>query len=205
MRLHRVLGGDHEEWLGQVIARPVHTDLMLGHRLEQRRLRSRRSAVDLVGQQDVGENRSAVEFEGLVALVVDRHAGDVGGQQVGSELYALELRIDAACQRFRQRGLAGAGVILQEHVATAQESGDQLADAGVLALHDALDPSGDAFADLLGRGLAHGPYSGPGGGKLSPGPGFYSTGAVTESTSLSRDSYVSSKTKRRTCRQGAAL
>ena len=59
--LDRVLGRDHEERTGAERAR--HGDLALLHRLEQRRLGLRRGAVDLVGQQQIGEHRSRPEHE----------------------------------------------------------------------------------------------------------------------------------------------
>jgi hypothetical protein len=43
----------------------VDGDLAFVHGLEQRGLCFGRGAIDLVGQQDVGENRAALEFEFL--------------------------------------------------------------------------------------------------------------------------------------------
>ena len=45
----------------------VDRDLAFAHRLEQRRLRARRGAVDLVGEDDVREDRAALELEHLAA------------------------------------------------------------------------------------------------------------------------------------------
>ena len=69
-------------------------DLLLLHRLEQRRLRLRRGAVDLVGQQQVGEDRSGLEAELALAVLLDKdvRADDVGGHQVRRELDAVERR-----------------------------------------------------------------------------------------------------------------
>ena len=55
--LDRVLRGQHEERLGQRMPPAADRHLVLLHRLEQRRLRLRRRAVDLVGQDHVGEDR----------------------------------------------------------------------------------------------------------------------------------------------------
>ena len=41
----------------------VHRHLRFIHHLEQRRLRFRRGAVDFIGQHDVRENRSGLEFK----------------------------------------------------------------------------------------------------------------------------------------------
>ena len=57
--LDGVLRGEHEERLGQLERLPADGDLLLLHRLEQRRLHLGRRAVDLVGEHDVGEDRAA--------------------------------------------------------------------------------------------------------------------------------------------------
>ena len=62
--------------------------------------------VDLVGEEEVGEDRAGPELEVGLALVVDRGAGHVGGHQVGCELEAREadarhLREGARHQRLR--------------------------------------------------------------------------------------------------------
>jgi hypothetical protein len=59
----RVLRGDDEERVGQRRGDAVDRDLPLVHRLEQRRLRARARAVDLVGEEDVGEDRALPEDE----------------------------------------------------------------------------------------------------------------------------------------------
>ena len=72
---------------------------MLLHNFKQGTLHFGRGAIDLVGQQQIGEDRAerGVEFAGL--LVVDARADQVGRHQVGGELDALEVAAD----RFRQR------------------------------------------------------------------------------------------------------
>ena len=61
--LDRVLGRDHEERRGQRVRHALDRHLPLLHRLQQRRLRPRRRAVDLVDQHDVGEDRAGHEPE----------------------------------------------------------------------------------------------------------------------------------------------
>jgi len=56
--LDRILRGDDEEWIGQLARLSVHRYLALFHRFEQRALRLRRRAVDLVGQHDRMKNRT---------------------------------------------------------------------------------------------------------------------------------------------------
>ena len=65
-------------------------DLALLHDLEQRALHLGRRAVDLVGEEQVAEDRAerGVELAGL--LVVDARADEVGGHEVRRELNATE-------------------------------------------------------------------------------------------------------------------
>jgi hypothetical protein len=67
--------------------------LALLHHLQQRALHLGRRAVDLVGQQQVGEHRSQRGAEVAGLLVVDARADQVGRHQVGRELNALELAL----------------------------------------------------------------------------------------------------------------
>ena len=64
----RVLRGDHQKRLRQRVRVRVDRDLAFVHGFEQRGLRLGRGAVDFVGQQHVGEDRAALEFE----LLLDR-------------------------------------------------------------------------------------------------------------------------------------
>ena len=59
-------------------------DLVLLHRLEQAGLGLGRRPVDLVGEDQVGEDRSRLEPEDPLAALLDQdvRAGDVGGHQV---------------------------------------------------------------------------------------------------------------------------
>ena len=76
----------------QLARRAVDGDLPLGHCLEQRGLRLRHRAVDLVDEHDVREDRPWPELEVALALVVDGEPGDVGRLQVGRALDARRRR-----------------------------------------------------------------------------------------------------------------
>ena len=65
--LDRVLGGDDDERLRQRVGVALDRHLALLHRLEQGGLRLRRRAVDLVGEEQVGEHRSLAEAERAAA------------------------------------------------------------------------------------------------------------------------------------------
>ena len=66
MVLDRILGGDHQERLRQRIRMRVHRDLAFIHGLEQRGLSLGGGAVDLIREQDVGENRFTLELKLLL-------------------------------------------------------------------------------------------------------------------------------------------
>jgi len=88
---------------------------------------------------------------GLAELLIEvREAGDVGGQQVGRELDAAERAVDRARERPRQRGLAGAGHVLQQHVALAQQRDQQQIDDRRLADDHAPDIDTYVVGSLLG-------------------------------------------------------
>ena len=55
--LDRVLRGQHEERIGELVPHAADRDLPLLHRFEQRGLRLGRRAVDFVGQNHVREQR----------------------------------------------------------------------------------------------------------------------------------------------------
>ena len=100
--------GDHHERPRQRMGLAVGRHLPLAHRLQQGALRARRGPVDLVGQHDVGEDRAGTEDELLRLAVVQAAAGDVGGQQVGRELDAMELAGQAAGDGLAHQRLAHA-------------------------------------------------------------------------------------------------
>ena len=121
LELHRVLRGDHHERSGQRMRLAVGRHLPLAHRLQQCALRPRRRPVDLVGQHDVGEDRSRTEEELVRLAVVEAAAGDVGRQQVGGELDAVEPAGEAAGNGLAHQGLAHAGHVFQQNVFAGQQ------------------------------------------------------------------------------------
>src|SRR6185436_19926582 len=84
--LDRVLRRDDEKRRLEAVRDSLDRRLALLHRLEQRRLRLRRGAVDLVGEEEVREDRAGPKLEVRVALVPDRRTGDVGRHEIGREL-----------------------------------------------------------------------------------------------------------------------
>ena len=67
-----VLRRYHEERLRQLMRHALNSYMAFSHRFEQGRLRLRRSAIDLVGQHDVGKDRTWPPFKQSGRLVVNR-------------------------------------------------------------------------------------------------------------------------------------
>ena len=130
--LDRVLRSQHEERLAQLHRLPGRGHGVLLHRLEQRRLRFRGSAVDLVRQYDVGEDGAADEAEllavGVGVLLEDLGAGDVGRHQVRGELNASEAQVQRPRQGADQQGLGEPGNPDQQAVAAGEEGDQQVLD-----------------------------------------------------------------------------
>ncbi len=135
-KFHGVFGGDDKKHFREIAAFAFHAHLAFAHRFEQGGLRARGGAVDLVGQQDVGENRAFMEMKLLVALVENRHAENVRGQQVGGKLDAFEAGINGAGQGLGQGGLARAGKIFEQDMAAAGEGGEEIAGGSGLPAHN---------------------------------------------------------------------
>ena len=141
LHLDRVLRGEHEERRRQRVGLFADGDRLLLHRLQQRRLRLGRRAVDLVGQHDVGEDRPLLELEPPPAGVVDDQVGpdDVGGHEIGRELHARKGQIHGRRGGPHQQRLAEAGDAFDEHVAAGQQRRGHGADDVGLADQPATD------------------------------------------------------------------
>src|SRR5271169_4608513 len=122
--LDGILRGYNEKWLGKRESAAVDGDLRLVHGFEESGLCARRSAVDLVGENDVGEDRAVAELKFARLGIVDADAKNVGREKVGSKLDALKAAVERFGEGLGERGLAGAGNILDEKVA-ACEKGDE--------------------------------------------------------------------------------
>ena len=102
-------------------------------------MRARRRAIDLVGQDDVAEDRTARVDELAGLRIEDVAARDVAGQQIGRELNAAKGGRDALGQGLADQGLADARHVLEQHVVAGQQGHDaQPHDVG-LAQHDLAD------------------------------------------------------------------
>ena len=126
------------------------------HRLEERRLRLRRRPVDLVGQDDLREDRPLHEAQAAMPAVLVEHlrAGDIGRHQVRGELDPLEGEVEDLRERLDQQRLGQSGHAGDQAVSAGEERHQHLVDDRVLAdddfadlVQDAVAPEGNALGD----------------------------------------------------------
>ncbi len=123
--LDRVLRGHHHEQFGQAPGTASHGDLSLGHGFEQGRLHLGRRAVDLICQHDVMEQRTALELEAARLRPENVRACEIGRQQIGGELHAVEIRLDITGQRLDHGGLGQAGSTLHQQMTVREQRHQQ--------------------------------------------------------------------------------
>jgi hypothetical protein len=130
--LDRILGGEHEERFIERVGTPLDRDPVLLHGLEKCRLGLGRCAIDLVGEHDVGEDRTGHECHApsprLGVLLNDVRSGDVRRHQVRRELDAGELEVEHLGQRVNQQRLGQSGHPDDKAVASGEERRQRLLD-----------------------------------------------------------------------------
>ena len=131
--LDRVLRRQYEEGLLQDVRRAADRHLLFLHCLEQSGLHFGRRAIDLVSQNDVGEDRTFLHRKSSVRLIVDLRADDVGGQQIRGELNAAERRVYRLCQGPNRQSLGETGHAFEQDVAAGQQAYQQALDHVILA------------------------------------------------------------------------
>ena len=114
-------------------------DLTLPHRFEQRRLGLGRGAVDLVGEQEAGEQRATAEHELVTALVEDERASEIGGEQVGGELGPGEPQSGRVGEAPCGQRLAETGQVLDQHVTAGEHATEHELQRSALADDRAVD------------------------------------------------------------------
>ena len=143
LRLDRVLGREDEERAGHREGAAADRHLALLHHLEQRRLHLRGRAVDLVGEQEVAEDRPELDLELGAVGPVDARADEVGRHQVGGELHAVERAAEHRRRGLDRQRLRQAGHAFDQQVAARQQADEH-------ALEHRLLP-GDHAPDLEQR------------------------------------------------------
>ena len=119
--LDRILGRDDEERIRQRTRDTVRRHLLLLHAFQKPRLRPRRRPVDLVREQDIGEDRSRPERKVPARLAVDGKARHIRRQKVRCELDPLVAAVHRSRERPRQRRFAGPRKVLEQHVPAGDE------------------------------------------------------------------------------------
>src|SRR4051794_1459395 len=151
--LDRVLRREHEQRTLERVADAVHRHLVFLHRLEQGRLRLRRRAVDLVGEDHVGKDRPGDEAD-LAApadpVLLDHFgADDVRRHQVRRELDAVELQVNRLRQAFDQQRFRQPRHAAEQHVSAGEKRGQDLLNHRLLADNRAAElvsqPAGEAL------------------------------------------------------------
>ena len=133
LELDGVLGGEDGEVGRQRIADSVDGGLALFHGLQQRGLGARRHAVDLIHQQQLGEERPLVHAEVGELGVEDVGADDVGGHQVRVALHPAEADVQHAGHALDGQRFGHAGHAFDQRVSSAENGCQRLGDELLLA------------------------------------------------------------------------
>lgn len=145
-----VLGGDHEKRRGEGVRCAVDRHLSFVHGLKKSGLCTRRGAVDLVGKQEVMEDRALVEMKGAVFGIEDRGAEDIGRKEIGGKLNAGKVEMEGLGEGFGQCGFADPGDIFEQDVSSAEDAKDGQLDAFALGEDDTADRGEDITQGRLG-------------------------------------------------------
>ena len=132
-RLHRILRGQHHKGGGRGIGVSIDGHLVFLHHLQQGGLGFGAGPVDFVRQYDLVHNAALVQLLLPGFQVEHGETGDIRRKHVGGELNTPEAAAQRGGQRRRQRRLAQAGHILDEHMPRANHGYQHEIDDVVLA------------------------------------------------------------------------
>ncbi|MPN41534.1 hypothetical protein SDC9_189086 [bioreactor metagenome] len=118
----RVLCSQDEEWFRKLHGFITDGYLLFLHRFQKCRLHFRRSPVDFICQNEIGENRSALGAEIARLGIIDHGANHVRRQEVRRELNAVESRLQAFRQGRHREGLGQTRHALNQHVVVAHNA-----------------------------------------------------------------------------------
>src|SRR5690606_622156 len=100
--------------------------------------------IDFVREHQVVKDRPALEFKQPGFGPIDFAAGDIGGQQIGGELYAVEVAFQMVGQGFYSGGFGQPGCAFHQQVAVGQQGNQKAVYQLVLA--------NDPFCQLCSEG-----------------------------------------------------
>lgn len=124
LELYGILRGEDEEWTRERVRPSFYRNPPLLHRLEESRLRPRRSAVQLVGEEDMGEDRTSTKLRlpSRREVYVPR---EVCGKEVGSEGHARKRKAQDPGKSAKERRLPHPGYVLHKDVTFGEKSGKE--------------------------------------------------------------------------------
>ena len=117
-----ILRCQHEKGIIQRVAGIADGHLALLHRLQQGALHLGRGTIDFVGQNQIGEDRPFAGDKITRVLLIDQRSRQVGGQQVRSELDAVEAGLDKARQTADCERLGEAGDTLEQNMSATEKA-----------------------------------------------------------------------------------
>src|SRR2546427_7471161 len=153
--LDRVLRRNTEERSVEMERLHFVGGLLLLHRLEQGGLRLRRRAIDLVRQEQMGEDRAAAEDEVARLAIGHVRTGDVRGKEVRGELDPAERESEARGKGLRDQRLREAGHVLDQEVSVPEDRPEHPLEDGPLADDHALHGIEERCAHIGHGGEVH--------------------------------------------------
>src|SRR5262249_15113476 len=121
LRLNGILGGHYQERLGNTVALAGDCDLSFLHHLEQRALHLRRSPVNLIGKEEIGEDGTQRRGKVTVFLVIDARSHQVRRHEVRRELNSPERSANSSGERLNGEGLGEPRDAFDEQMSLGQD------------------------------------------------------------------------------------
>jgi hypothetical protein len=89
---------------------------------QQRRLRFRRSAVDLIGEQEICKHRTLLEFEFLSMGVINGHTQDIARKHVAGALQPVKIAVHRSRQGLRERRFPDTRHVFDQKMPAGQQA-----------------------------------------------------------------------------------
>ena len=140
--LNRVLGREHMKRAWNIVTAARNRDVLFLHRLQQRGLRARARAIDLVSHQELAEDRTGDKPEAaFTARTLLEHfaADNVRRHEIRGELNAACIEPQHYPHGLHELCLGKSGQSDQEGMATRQDGDQSLLDDAVLAKNHSAD------------------------------------------------------------------
>ena len=145
--LDRILRREDQERIGKIVCLTRQGDFAFLHRLEQRRLHLRRSAVDLVCEHEIPEHRTFPHRPITGLGIVDLRSEEIGRQEIRGELNATTRSAERRREGLNRHRLGQSGNAFEEHVTVGEDADEHAADEVTLPDDDALDLLNDVFQE----------------------------------------------------------